>query len=225
MTDIHTHILPFVDDGSISIETSVEMLKRQQKNGIDTVVLTPHYCVERKYMKTAEEIRSVFNNFKEEAQKAGVSVRLLLGQEICYTQIVDVLDLLRKGELLTINGSNYVLLEFSFTERPESVSDVIYSFRISGYNVIVAHVERYKWINLKTVESMREQGALIQVNSNSIVGRSGLKIKFFAKNLIKRGLVDFVASDVHSFRPSTLARAREILKTDAYFNGLPDFLK
>lgn len=218
-------MLPFVDDGSISIETSVEMLKRQQKNGIDTVVLTPHYCVERKYMKTADEIRSVFNVFKEEAQKAGVSVRLLLGQEICYTQIVDVLDLLRKGELLTINGSNYVLLEFSFTERPESVSDVIYSFKISGYNVIVAHVERYKWINLKTVESMREQGALIQVNSNSIVGRSGLKIKFFAKNLIKRGLVDFVASDVHSFRPSTLARAREILKTDAYFNGLPDFLK
>lgn len=225
LVDIHTHILPFVDDGSADLQTSVKMLEDQQKSGVDAVILTPHYCPPRKYVKTAAEIKETFENFKNEARKAGVGVRLLLGQEIYWSNSYNVLKMLKSGELLTLNGTNLVLLEFSFSTSAECVSEAIYSLKISGYRSIIAHVERYKRIDFSAVEDMREQGALIQVNADSVIGKNGLKTKFFTNKLIKRGLVDFVASDVHSFRPSALEKAHKKLKTDKYFNALPELLK
>lgn len=224
MTDIHTHILPLVDDGSPSVEVSLELLKKQEQLGVEAVVLTPHFSLERGFTVSGKALKDAFDSFKSKALSAGINIKLYLGQEICYSPSVDIVELLKKGELLTINGSGYVLLEFDFCERPESVSDVIYSFKIAGYKVIVAHAERYAWITLNTVRSMCANGALIQINADSLFGKNGFKTKLFCKKLIKEQLIDLVASDVHSFRPSMLKKARSLFKNDGFFTPPLDML-
>ena len=120
--------------------------------------------------------------------------------------------MLKNGELLTLNNTNYVLLEFSFSKEPEDLYDIIYNFSVNGYKIIVAHVERYDWITIDKVKGLKEEGAIIQVNSGSIVGLSSKKEKRFSKKLLRLNLVDIIASDIHSFRPSTMAKAMNKIK-------------
>jgi protein-tyrosine phosphatase len=126
--------------------------------------------------------------------------------------------MLKAGKLLTLNNTNRVLLEFSFTREPEDILDIIYNFNINGYEVIIAHVERYEWMDYSKVVALRNEGALIQINSNSYLGLTTWKEKRFVKKLLKHNLVDFVASDTHSFRPSTLDKSYKKIKNPDLFN-------
>ena len=119
---------------------------------------------------------------------------------------------------MTLNNTNRILLEFSFTREPEDVLDVIYNFSVNGYEVIIAHIERYEWMTLEKVKDLRKEGALIQINSNSYLGLTTWKEKRFTKKLLKLGLVDYVASDTHSFRPSTLDKSFKKIKNPDLFN-------
>lgn len=206
MTDIHTHIIPCVDDGSPSMEESIKMIKHEIDIGVDTIICTPHHIYGR-YMKTVEEIKEQFELLKGEVEKEKLPVKLLLGQEICYSHREDQITMLKEGKLLTLGGSNKILLEFSFTREPEDILEVIYNFSINGYKVVIAHVERYEWMTYGKVLSLKNEGALIQINSNSYLGLTTWKEKRFTRKLMKHGLVDYVASDTHSFRPSTLDKA------------------
>ena len=217
MIDIHTHIIPFVDDGSRSIEDSIEMIKRDMSFGIDTIVATPHH-ITHKYTKSVQEIKENFDLLVNEVKKQNIDVKLLLGQEICYTSRVDLLDMLEKGELLTINNTKYILLEFKFQNEPDDVGEILYNFASRGYKVIVAHVERYDWITVDKVMRMKEEGALIQVNSDSICGLTTFKEKRFVKKILKAKLVDLVASDMHSFRPSNMDKALKKVNDTRLFN-------
>ena len=217
MTDIHTHIIPCVDDGSPSLEESIKMIKHEIDIGVDTIICTPHHIYGR-YMKSVEEIKEQFELLKGEVEKEKLPVTLLLGQEICYSHREDQITMLKEGKLLTLSNSNKVLLEFSFTREPEDILEVIYNFSINGYKVVIAHVERYEWITYDKVLSLRNEGALIQINSNSYLGLTTWREKRFTRKLIKNGLVDYVASDIHSFRPSTLDRACNKIKEPKLFN-------
>ena len=217
MTDIHTHIIPNVDDGSPNLETSINMIKHEIEIGVDTIICTPHHIYHR-YEKTVEEIKKQFELLKSEVEKLNLPVKLYLGQEICYTHREDIIKMLKDGKLLTLNNTNRILLEFSFTREPEDVLDVIYNFSVNGYEVIIAHVERYEWMTLEKVKDLRKEGALIQINSNSYLGLTTWKEKRFTKKLLKLGLVDYVASDTHSFRPSTLDKSFKKIKNPDLFN-------
>ena len=217
MTDIHTHIIPNVDDGSPNLETSINMIKHEIEIGVDTIICTPHHIYHR-YEKTVEEIKKQFELLKSEVEKLNLPVKLYLGQEICYTHREDIIKMLKEGKLLTLNNTNRILLEFSFTREPEDVLDVIYNFSVNGYEVIIAHVERYEWMTLDKVKDLRKEGALIQINSNSYLGLTTWKEKRFTKKLLKLGLVDYVASDTHSFRPSTLDKSFKKIKNPDLFN-------
>ena len=217
MIDIHTHIIPFVDDGSSSLEDSLAMVKHEISIGVDTIICTPHH-IKHRYEKSVEDIKTNFNLLKAEVEKQNLPVKLLLGQEICYTHREDILSFLNEGKLLTLNNTKYVLLEFSFTREPEDITDIIYNFSIKGYKVIVAHVERYEWISLDKVVNLKNEGALIQINSGSLVGQTTWKEKRFVKKLLNRNLVDIIASDVHSFRKSTLDIALKKTKNPKLFN-------
>ena len=217
MVDIHTHVIPYVDDGSPNLETSIAMIKHEIAIGVDTIICTPHHIFHR-YEKSVEEIKKNFQLLKEAVEKENLPIKLLLGQEICYTHREDCLSLLKAGQLLTLNNTNRVLLEFSFTREPEDLLDIIYNFSVNGYEVIVAHVERYEWITLEKVKKLRSEGALIQINSNSYLGLTTWKEKRFTKKLLKLNLVDFVASDTHSFRPSTLDKSYKKIKKPELFN-------
>ena len=217
MVDIHTHVIPNVDDGSPNLETSIAMIKHEIEIGVDTIICTPHHIYHR-YEKTVEEIREKFNLLKQEVERLNLPVTLYLGQEICYTHREDILQMLKDGKLLTLNNTNRVLLEFSFTREPEDIQDVIYNFHVNGYEVIIAHVERYEWMTIDKVKMLKAESALIQINSNSYLGLTSWHEKRMTKKLLKLGLVDYVASDTHSFRPSTLDKSFKKIKNPDLFN-------
>ena len=217
MKDIHTHIIPFVDDGSPNLETSINMIKHEIDIGVTEIICTPHHIYHR-YEKSVEEITKQFFLLKEAVEKENLPVKLYLGQEICYTHREDQIKMLKEGKLLTLNNTNRILLEFSFTREPEDVLDVIYNFSINGYQVIIAHVERYEWMTYDKVVALRQEGALIQINSNSYLGMTTWKEKRLTKKLLKHNLVDYVASDTHSFRPSTLDKSFKKIKNPDLFN-------
>ena len=217
MIDIHTHVIPHVDDGSPNLETSLEMIKHEISIGVDTIYCTPHHIYKR-YEKSAEEIKANFLLLKEAVESENLPIKLYLGQEICYSHREDIIAMLESGKLLTLNNTKRVLLEFSFHREPEDISDVIYNFGVHGYEIIIAHVERYEWMTFDKVKLLRSEGALIQINSNSILGLTTWKEKRFVKKLLKNNLVDFVASDTHSFRPSTLDKSLKKINNPDLFN-------
>ena len=217
MIDIHTHVIPCVDDGSPNLETSIDMIKHEISIGVTSIICTPHHIL-RRYEKSVEEIKEQFNLLKSKVEELNLPVKLYLGQEICYSHREDIIAMLKDGKLLTINNTNRVLLEFNFTREPEDIQDIIYNFSVNGYEVIVAHVERYEWMTIDKVKSLKLEGALIQINSNSYLGMTTWKEKRMTRKLIKLNLVDYVASDTHSFRPSTLDKSYKKIKNPDLFN-------
>ena len=217
MIDIHTHVIPNVDDGSKSLETSIAMIKHEISIGVDTIICTPHHIYTR-YEKSVEEIKRQFNLLVQEVEKENLPIKLYLGQEIYFTHKENILQMLKEGKLLTLNNSNRVLLEFSFHREPEDLLDIIYNFNVNGYQVIIAHVERYEWMTYPKVVALRSEGALIQINSDSYLGYTSWKEKRFVRKLLKNNLVDYVASDTHSFRPSTLDKSYKKIKNPDLFN-------
>lgn len=217
MVDIHTHVIPNVDDGSPSLEESINMIKHEISIGVDTIYCTPHHIYKR-YEKSVEEIKEKFDLLKQEVERLNLPIKLYLGQEICYSHRENQIEMLKEGKLLTLNNTNRVLLEFSFTREPEDVLDVIYNFSIKGYEVIIAHVERYEWMTYDKVIALRNEGALIQINSNSYLGYESWAEKRLTRKLIKHHLVDYVASDTHSFRKSTLDKSYQKIKDPDLFN-------
>ena len=217
MIDIHTHVIPCVDDGSPDLETSINMIKHEISIGVTSIICTPHH-IHRRYEKSVEEIKEQFNLLKSKVEELNLPVKLYLGQEICYSHREDIIAMLKEGKLLTINNTNRVLLEFNFTREPEDIQDIIYNFSVNGYEVIVAHVERYEWMTIDKVKALKLEGALIQINSNSYLGMTTWKEKRMTRKLIKLNLVDYVASDTHSFRPSTLDKSYKKIKNPDLFN-------
>ena len=217
MIDIHTHIIPYVDDGSPNLETSIAMIKHELAIGVDEIIATPHHIYSR-YESTVEVIKERFNFLCEEVKKQNLPVTLYLGQEIYFTHKEDIIQMLKEGKLLTLNNTNRVLLEFSFHREPENLLEVIYNFRVNGYQVIIAHVERYEWMTYQKVVALVNEGAKIQINSDAVLGYTSWKEKRFVKKLLKNGLVDYVASDTHSFRPSTLDKSYKKINNPDLFN-------
>ena len=186
MIDIHTHVIPYVDDGSPDLETSIDMVKHEIAIGVDTIYCTPHHIFHR-YERSVEEIKKNFLLLKEAVEKENLPIKLYLGQEICYTHREDIIAMLREGKLLTLNNTNRVLLEFSFTREPEDLLDIIYNFGVNGYEVIIAHVERYEWMTYDKVRELRLEGAKIQINSNSYLGLTSWKEKpSWSRSAVKR---------------------------------------
>ena len=217
MIDIHTHVIPCVDDGSPSLETSIDMIKHEISIGVTSIICTPHHIYKR-YEKSVEEIKNQFNLLKAKVEELNLPVKLYLGQEICYTHRENIIAMLKEGKLLTINNTNRILLEFHFSREPENLLEVLYNFSVNGYEVIVAHVERYEWMTIDKVKELRQEGALIQINSNSYLGLTSWREKRMTRKLIKLGLVDYVASDTHSFRPSTLDKSYKKINNPDLFN-------
>ncbi|MDD2492775.1 MAG: CpsB/CapC family capsule biosynthesis tyrosine phosphatase [Bacilli bacterium] len=203
MIDIHSHIIPFVDDGSSSFEQSLRMIDEAMNQGITDIICTPHY---RKNIFSAnmEEITKQFMMLKEQAQEK--AVRLFLGQEIYCRKYEEVMELLHSGVVITLNNSNFILLEFSYTDKID-ISEIAYVAVLKGYIPIIAHIERYRYLDLETVKEIKNSGGFIQVNASSLVGKEGAKLKKFVFALLNEKLVDFVASDIHEKRQNWMNKA------------------
>ncbi|MCM1173546.1 MAG: hypothetical protein NC341_00695 [Blautia sp.] len=201
--DIHSHILPGLDDGAKDFEMSLRML-RQAADHTSGIILTPHYKPMRRNLPP-ERIRKVFRELEERKEAAGIPVKLYIGSEIYYSS--EVIPALREGTALTMAGTSYVLTEFSPAEDYAYIRDAAYSLLSEGYSPILAHVERYRELMAKKarVGELYDMGCCIQINAASITGGSGWESRQDVKWLLKKGYVHFVASDSHDDRKRTPA--------------------
>lgn len=194
--DIHTHILPGVDDGAQDLTQSLELLKLACDQGTCVVVLTPHY---RGHFRdnTAQKLTKLFEELRQAAKSKCPELELYLGCEIGYE--LDVSEKLADGTLLPLNGTRYVLLEFREGSFRSRILDGVLEVLNFGYIPIVAHAERYEAFrhNPGFARDIVELGALIQLNADSVLGKCGLGIKWYCHKLLKSHLVHFIATDAH----------------------------
>jgi len=192
MIDIHTHLLFAVDDGSRSLQESLKYLNQVKKIGMKDVVVTPH----AKNGNNLDKIYENFNALKNHASKMGIN--LYLGNEIMYT--ASMLDYLNDKKILSLNNTKYILVEFKrYEDMPfESIITIFENIISKGYKPILCHPELYiNYMDISYVKKLKELGVLMQIDSTSILKRSGLKVYHYTKKLLKDYLVDVVASDTH----------------------------
>lgn len=207
MIDIHTHVLPFVDDGSESYEETFKMLESAVKDGVTHMILTPHH--RKNFTVKREKLREEFIKFKAETEKRNIPIKFFLGQEIHISKNYNLK--FERDEVLSMNDGKFLLIEFYFHKDFDMV-EVVYELTQKGYNVIVAHLERYSYATLDDAIEIKRNCGFIQVNASSLLGKNGFVSKKFAWTLLGRGLVDFVASDIHSNRKYLMKKAYEKVK-------------
>jgi tyrosine-protein phosphatase YwqE len=193
--DMHSHLIPGIDDGSKSMDETIAMLAKFQDLGYRKVITTPHIMSDY-YRNTPEIILSGLQEVRETATKIGLTIEIEAAAEYYYDD--RLLELIKEKNLLTF-GLNHVLVEFAFMGKPMYENELFFSLLNNGYQPILAHFERYAVFH-GSVEKAREyraRGVYIQLNLNSISGHYGPEVKKQAEKLIDEGLVDFVGSDCH----------------------------
>lgn len=211
--DIHTHIIPKVDDGAASLHEALEIIEDEAAQGVRGIMLTPHFG------KSSFEAEEDFVLFQYRALKKAVrerfpNIELRLGSEV---RVKDNLKVhLAKRSFAELNRKKTVLLEFSREDEESYVLEKTQELSNLGYGVIIAHAERIKSLyrRYKTIEELRNRGVFIQLNADSILGAEDRKREKFCKGLLKRKMADFVASDVHNMttRRSQIGACRDFLE-------------
>lgn len=211
--DIHSHVIPCIDDGSRSLADSVGMLKIMESYGTENLILTPHYSQRRRFTPTKSEILSAAERFKADCKEAGIGINLFTGCEIEYSS--DVPQMLLNNELVALANTKCVLVEFAPYVHARDITAALHSIVQVGYVPIIAHIERYPYIkgNVEEVKAFKHIGAHIQVNLHFVTEHLLFADKFL-KSLLSERLVDFVAGDIHreAFLPKTVERGFEIIK-------------
>ncbi|WP_067729051.1 tyrosine-protein phosphatase [Oceanobacillus damuensis] len=197
MIDIHSHILPGVDDGAMTEEDSLAMAREAVAQGITTIVATPH----NKNGKYDNDRPSIINSVQilsELFVKEDIPLKILPGQENRING--DILEDIENGSLLSINDSKYLFIEFPSANVPRYASQMLFDIQVAGYTPVIVHPER----NQELIEhpgrlyEFIKKGALSQVTAASIFGKFGKNIQKFSYDLIEANLTHFVASDAHN---------------------------
>ena len=198
MIDLHSHILPELDDGSQSLRESLAMARMAVDSGITAMVATPH-CADDRSWETYEAWQLLSQALSENE----IPLKLFPGMEIFGTP--DTVRMLREGKLFTLNGSRYPLIEFSFRSDGEEETAILRSVCKAGFRPVVAHPERYGYVQRdpRLVNRWHRMGCLFQVNRGSLLGRFGSRAQETAFELVNRGFASVVASDAHSPRMRT----------------------
>lgn len=197
MTDLHCHILPGVDDGAAGMDESLAMAALARESGVEAMAVTPHCNVPGAYENYAGPELSEHL----EALRAAVGAdgpALYAGMEVFAT--ADVPDLLDRGRLLTLGGSRYLLVEFAFDESPAFAEDILAAIAARGTVPVVAHPERYDFIQgaEERLLDWAGRGWVLQINKGSLAGRFGRRARHTARWCLDRGCVHLMASDAHS---------------------------
>lgn len=214
-TDVHSHLIPGIDDGSASMEDTIALLKKFEELGYKKVITTPHIMSDY-YPNTPSTILDGLEQVRKEIQKEGMKIKIDAAAEYYYDEFF--FDKIKKEKLLTFNG-NHVLFEFSFSSKPTNIKSLIFELRSNHYQPVLAHFERYPYFfdDIQYARTLREQGVKIQVNLSSITGHYGKPVTKQAQKLIDEKLVDLVGTDCHRMQHLEIL---EEAKTNPYFHKL-----
>lgn len=193
MIDLHSHILPGLDDGSTGIVQSIAMAKIAVDSGIRAMAVTPH-CIDDRRIG----IRSALDLLRDALAEAQIPLKLYPGMEIMGSPATA--DMLLQGRLITINGSRYPLVEFPFKSTGEAETAILAQIVQAGYTPIVAHPERYAYVqeDPSLLNLWKEMGCGFQVNRGSFLGHFGGNARILAYDMTSRGFTTIVATDAHS---------------------------
>ena len=200
MRDIHSHIMYGIDDGASTKEESLSILKKAYDEGITDIVLTPHYINKSKYDCNNKKKQKILNELKKELKKDNIGINLYLGNEVMIDR--DIIKLIEKEEISTINKSKYILVEFPMNSEEKDSINIMFELIRKGYLPILAHPERYSYVRKhpEKIDKYIEMGVLLQGNYLSLFGKYGKEAKKFLKKLLKQRKITILASDIHKER-------------------------
>jgi protein-tyrosine phosphatase len=201
MIDIHSHLLPGVDDGSKSVEMSLPVLERFVADGVTCLVLTPHLLASQASYAPYERNHAIFEELRGVAPR---ELELRLGWEI----MLDEPNIDLRSRTLSLGGSRAVLVEFPLLGVPARAGDELYRLGCSGVVPVLAHPERYYGCTVERVAEWRQAGAVIQMDTAGLLGKG--TVSKMSRALVQQGLVDLFSSDNHGDSRS-LATARDWL--------------
>ena len=217
MTDIHAHIIPGVDDGSDCMETSMDMLRTAEENGVYEIVATPHFDIRGGYANYASEsLEQSFRALVSMARREQIHIRITRGMEIFASN--DLPELLAEGAVWTLGGTQYFMIEFDFHEEPEGFRPILRRCEHGGFRPVIAHPERYRAVQRdpQIAYEWCRAGYGLQLNKGSLSGRFGEEARITAMRLISHGLAACIASDAHgvSRRTTNIRGARRIVSEE-----------
>ncbi len=214
MIDIHSHILPMIDDGASSVEMALEMLKMAYEDGTDAIILTPHFARVYGFNNPNKKIRELYEDLKYIVRYERIPIEICLGCEYLYTS-KNVLNE-EFHEITSMNHTKYILMEFYFDVDGNTVLEAVDEVLEKGYTPILAHPERYDCIqeDINIILKAKEKGALLQMNKGSILGRYGQIVKDTSIDLLNKYAYTFVGSDAHhpKIRTPMMYDAYQIIK-------------
>lgn len=217
MIDIHTHILPGIDDGAADIYDSIEMAALALESGTTDIVATPHCNIPGMYANYfGKEYCHAYERTKEILKREVPGITLLAGMEVFATE--ELPKLLTEGRIFPINRTRYILMEFDFFEDPDFADRIVRGVKEVRAIPLIAHAERYEFIqdNPEIAYQWKKSGCEIQINKGSFMGKFGRHAEQTAYELLNHNLVTVVASDAHSpvQRTTCMADAYDYLREE-----------
>jgi len=194
-SDMHSHLIPGIDDGAQDMDQTIAMLAKFESLGYKKVVTTPHIMTDS-FPNNPEIILSGLEKVKNEIKKVGIEIEIEAAAEYYFDETL--MPKIKNKELLTF-GDNYVLVEFAFHSPPQFLDQLFFELKTHGYRPVIAHFERYLYYlsKIDKAEKWRSEGINIQINLNSLFGQYGSEVQKQAEKLIDEGQFDFVGTDCH----------------------------
>lgn len=205
MIDLHSHILPGIDDGASTIEDSVELVRELASCGVSDVFATPHYVEETIYTSPKSVNLKLLSELQKRLDAEGIDVNVHLGNEIYICKGID--GLVKAGTISAMNGGIYLLVELPMSGDYPGYRDILLELLRLGYKVILAHPERYTAFasDFSLITDLYEMGVLLQCNVGSFAGQYGKTVYKLARKLAKAKMIWGVGSDIHHVHPGLLA--------------------
>lgn len=193
-TDIHSHFIPGIDDGSPDLETSIRLIKEMQKLGFNKIITSPHVMSDI-YNNSSAKILAGLENIRTELSLQNINIQIDSTAE--YYLDYDFEEKIGTEKFLTF-GDSFLLVELSFVEAPKNLFDIIFKLQLEGYKVVLAHPERYYYFNMQHYQDLATRGVFLQINWLSLIGYYSLQIQKKTENLITANMVSFIGSDCHN---------------------------
>lgn len=196
MIDVHSHILPNIDDGSRSIEETFNLIKEAKEAGFEGIVCTSHYM--ENYYETNRPEREVWiNAIHENLENKNMDMNLYLGNEIYMSD--NIIELLEDGKATTMNDTSYVLFELPMNAEPMNLYDMVYEMQQYKIVPILAHPERYSFVQTdpELIYDLIDKGVLMQANYGSIIGQYGKKAQMIVQKFLENNMIHMLGTDVH----------------------------
>lgn len=222
MIDVHTHIIPNIDDGSKSVEETFNLINEARNAGFTDVILTPHF-ITNYYETPGAEVKFWTESLQKIIDEKNIKIKLHSGMESYISE--ELSELAKNGTVLTLADSRYILIEFPMNTTMRNADQILFVMRNMGYKVIIAHPERYKCIqdNIEYAMQLVEEGCLLQANYGSVVDIYGKEAKKTLKQLLKMDLISFLGTDTHKegtiypIMPQILKKLKKVITEEKLY--------